>query len=156
MIGVDGPAGSGKTTLAGAVADLLHCPVLHMDDLFPGWDGLAQAPRLLHDQVLLPVFKGRDGSYRRWDWVQSGWAETVRVPWRPVLLVEGCGSTVRPAGDLVELRVWVEADEAVRRRRGIERDGEAFAPHWQRWAAQERAIYAADGTRQRADLIITT
>ena len=41
-------------------------------------------------------------------------------------------------------------------RRGIERDGEAFRPHWQRWARQEDALFAADRTRQRADLVVDT
>ena len=33
-----------------------------------------------------------------------------------------------------------------------ERDGEAYRPHWERWASQEAAHFAADGTRNRADL----
>ena len=36
------------------------------------------------------------------------------------------------------------------------RDGEAYRPHWQRWAAQERALYAADRTRESADVIVRT
>ena len=39
-------------------------------------------------------------------------------------------------------------------RRGIARDGEAFRPHWHRWAAQEDAHYAADNTAERADVRI--
>jgi len=156
VVGIDGPSGSGKTTLAAAVAHRLKCPVVHMDDLFPGWDGLLAASGLLHDQVLEPLAQGRPGSYRRWDWTVSAWADTVSVPWVPMLVVEGCASTVRPAGDLVGVRVWVEAAPDVRMTRGIERDGEAFRPHWERWAAQERSLFAADGTRERAELIHRT
>ena len=156
VIGIDGPSGSGKSTLAAAVAERLNCPIVHMDDIFPGWDGLAAATRLVHDQVLVPLVQGRAGRYRRWDWHASDWAETVPVPWVPVLVVEGCASTVRPAGDLVAVPVWVEADAAVRMTRGIERDGETFRPHWERWAAQERDLFDRDGTRGRADLIVQT
>ncbi|MCB0891868.1 MAG: 4-amino-4-deoxy-L-arabinose transferase [Propionibacteriaceae bacterium] len=156
VIGIDGPSGSGKTTLADAVAGHLRCPVVHMDDLFAGWDGLGSAAQLLHDQVLRPLSRGDSGAYRRWDWHASEWAETVPVPWVPVLVVEGCASTVRPAGDLVTVRVWVEAATDVRMARGLERDGEAFRPHWQRWAAQERELFGADHTRDRADLIVRT
>jgi hypothetical protein len=39
---------------------------------------------------------------------------------------------------------------------GIARDGEAYRPHWERWAAQERAHFAAEGTRERADLRLRT
>ncbi|MBK8448218.1 MAG: hypothetical protein IPL41_16445 [Micropruina sp.] len=156
VIGVDGPSGSGKTTLAAAVATNLAAPVVHMDDLFPGWDGLAQAAALVTEQVLRPIAAGRPGRYRRWDWDCSRWAEAVRVPLLPVLVIEGCGSTVHPAAAFIAVRIWVEADAALRMARGIERDGESFRPHWERWAAQERALFAADGTRERADLIVRT
>ena len=156
VIGIDGPSGSGKTTLASAVQARVGGAVVHMDDLFHGWDGLAQAVGLLTDQVLRPLATGVDGAYRRWDWLASAWAETIAVPSAPVLIVEGCASTVVPAAHFVAVRVWVEADPQVRMSRGLERDGEAFRPHWQRWAEQERALFEADGTRQRADLIVRT
>lgn len=156
VVGIDGPSGSGKTTLAAAVAQRLGCPVLHMDDLFPGWDGLAAASGLLVEQVLAPLATGADAGYRRWDWDASRWAERVAVPWTPLLVVEGCASTVGAAGERTAVRVWVEADAGVRMARGIERDGEAYRPHWQRWAAQELELFGADGTRARADLIVRT
>lgn len=156
VIGIDGPSGSGKTTLAESLREVLDCPVVHMDDLFPGWDGLAEASGLLVEQVLRPLAAGTDAGYRRWDWVASRWAERVEVPRTPLLIAEGCASTVRPAGDLIAVRVWVEADRDVRMSRGIERDGEAYRPHWERWAAQEQALFTADGTRERADLIVST
>jgi cytidylate kinase len=52
--------------------------------------------------------------------------------------------------------IWLEADRDERFRRGIERDGESYRPYWRRWAAREEALYALDGTRSRADLIINT
>ena len=140
VVGIDGPSGSGKTTLASAVAQRLGCAVVHMDELFPGWDGLAAAAGLLTEQVLRPLAQENDGAYRRWDWDAS----------------TCCASTVHPATPYVAVAVWVEADAQVRMTRGIERDGEAFRPHWQRWAAQERALFATDGTRDRADLIVST
>ncbi|MFT3970913.1 MAG: 4-amino-4-deoxy-L-arabinose transferase [Micropruina sp.] len=156
VIGIDGPSGSGKTTLAEAIRGRLDCPVIHMDDLFPGWDGLAQASLRLTDQVLGPLAVGEPAGYRRWDWIASGWAERIEVPPTPLLIVEGCASTVRPAGDYVAVRVWMEAAHDVRMHRGIERDGETYLPHWERWAAQERELFSADGTRERADLIVRT
>jgi hypothetical protein len=31
-----------------------------------------------------------------------------------------------------------------------------FAPHWERWAEQERQLFELEQTRERADLIILT
>lgn len=156
VIGIDGPSGSGKTTLAEAVREQLDCPVVHMDELLPGWDGLAQAAGLLTGQVLRPLADGGPAGYRRWDWIASNWAERVEVPSTPLLIVEGCASTVGPARDYVAIRVWIEAAHDVRMSRGIERDGETYRPNWERWAAQERELFSTDRTRERADLVVRT
>jgi cytidylate kinase len=74
----------------------------------------------------------------------------------PCLLVEGVGSGARPGAVLESALIWLEADRDERFRRGTERDGQAYLPHWRRWAAREEALYALDGTRSRADLIINT
>jgi hypothetical protein len=39
-------------------------------------------------------------------------------------------------------------------RRGIERDGETFRPHWRRWAAQEDEHFSVERTAARADIRI--
>lgn len=156
VVAVDGPAGSGKTTLAGALTARLTAPTVHMDDLFPGWDGLVAAPGLLADQVLEPLARGERAAYRRWDWSASQWGERVDVPETDLLVVEGCGSTLPPAGDYAAVRVWVEADQAVRMARGIARDGEVFRPHWERWAAQEQTLFGRHRTRELADLVVDT
>ena len=70
--------------------------------------------------------------------------------------MEGVGSGAGPGAALESVLIWLEADRNVRFRRGIERDGEAYLPHWQRWAAHEDALFAHDATRDRADLVIDT
>lgn len=160
VVAIDGPSGSGKTTLAKGVVDGLTAlgsvEVVHMDLLFPGWDGLAEAPSLLATQVLGPLSQGRPAAYRLWSWVREEWRGTRDVAPSRFLVVEGCGSSVEPAGAYAAVRVFVEADRALRMRRGIERDGEDYRPHWERWAAQETQVYAADRTRERADLVVDT
>ena len=160
VVAIDGPSGSGKTTLAKGVADALEghgsVEVVHMDLIFPGWDGLAEAPGLLTTQVLEPIAQGHPAAYRTWSWVRDEWHGTRSVAPSRFLVVEGCGCSVEPAGAYAAVRVFVEADRELRMRRGIARDGETYRPHWERWAVQEARLYAADGTRQRADLVIDT
>jgi uridine kinase len=156
VVAIDGPSGAGKTTLATAVAAALEAPVVHMDDLVPGWDGLAEAVRSVTAQVLEPISRGEPAAYRRWDWLRNTWAETMSVPRARVIVLEGCACSAQPAGEYAAVRIWVEADLVVRMRRGLERDGEAYRPHWHHWAAQEERLFRADGTRARADLVIDT
>ena len=157
VVAIDGPSGAGKTDFAGALAARLPAAqVLHMDDLYPGWNGLAQAVADLHDQVLAPLARGERAAYRRWDWEHDGYAEWRDLPTASLLLVEGVGSGAGPGAALESVLIWLEADPGVRFQRGIERDGDTYRSHWQGWAALEEALFTGDGTRGRADLIIDT
>ncbi|MEV0387262.1 hypothetical protein [Nonomuraea sp. NPDC050643] len=157
LVAVDGPAGSGKTTYAGRLAAALSCQVVHSDDFPVPWEeGPGAWFQALESQVLAPLRDGLPGGFRRYDWVRGTYAEEVAVPVAPVLVIEGVGTARASAAGLLAFTVWVEAPEAVRLRRVLERDGPELEPRWRRWFAAERAWFAADGTRDRADLIIRT
>ncbi|WP_324277611.1 hypothetical protein [Blastococcus brunescens] len=76
----------------------------------------------------------------------------MTVPVRPVLVVEGCGSSLRALDPWTTLRLWVEAPAALRLTRGLARDGADLAEEWQRWLVTEAAEFAREDTRARADL----
>ena len=154
LVCVDGPSGSGKTTLARLLAAALDAAVLPVDEVHPGWDGLAAVVPLLHESVVAPLVAGRDATYRRWDWDRSAPGATVVVGRPPVLVLDGVGSGARPLAAHAVLLVWVEAPRDERYRRGIARDGDTYRPHWERWAAQESAHFAAEDTRARADVVV--
>jgi len=155
LVAVDGPSGAGKTTFAADLAATLSAPTVHMDDLYPGWGGLRGGTLRLDEWVVQPLAAGRPARYRRWDWGTAAYGEWVQLPPAEVVVIEGCGSGAMPAGRALSVLAWVEADLAVRYARGIARDP-GYAEFWDRWAAQERGLYAADGTRARADLVVDT
>lgn len=160
VVAVDGPAGSGKTTFAGRLAEALSAAgagvsVLHTDDLLDGWgDVVAFWPRL-ERWVLGPLRRGEPAWYRRYDWV----AERFSSDWRPVgvpdvLVLEGVSSARAAIRDELSRSVFVRARRASRLARGLARDGEALRAQWLRWMADEDAHFAADGTREHADLLV--
>src|SRR5690606_19861061 len=68
---VDGPAGSGKTTLAAALEAAAGergtgCTVVHMDDLYAGWRGLREGGAAL-TALLRDLADGAPAGYRRYD-----------------------------------------------------------------------------------------
>ena len=156
LVVVDGPAGSGKTTVADGLALALgnRAQVVHMDDLYAGWT-LTGAVARLSAGVLRPVAQGLDGAYHRYDWAAARFCPTPTPVHRAaVLVVEGCGSAARPVDPWASLRVWVEADPALRLARGLARDGGHLAHEWRRWQRLETGHFRTDGTRERADVVV--
>jgi uridine kinase len=154
LVSVDGPAGSGKTTFAGGLTAAFgdEAELVHLEDLYAGWT-LTGATARLSAGVLRPLAGGRAGSFSPYDWIAGRFAdEPVAVPVRPVLVVEGCGSSPRCLDRWTTLRVWVEAPAALRLVRGLARDGDDLAAHWRRWQESEARHFAAEDTSARADL----
>lgn len=134
VVTIDGYSGSGKSTLAAALARLLPgWQVLHLDDWYPGWDGLAQGAEVAR-RIAADLREGRASSYVTWDWETNTSGLAVEVPLAPTI-IEGCGAWDADA----DLSVWIaDPGEAERRRRALARDGATYAPYWQRWAMQDR------------------
>jgi uridine kinase len=156
LVCVDGPAGSGKTTLAAAIADVVPgTQVVHCDELLRGWGGLPGLAESV-EALLRPLAEHQVGHWRRWDWLADGWAETHGVRPGGLLVLEGVGSWSPGIADLVGHLVWVEASSDLRLARGLERDGEAMRPHWERWRLDEDVLFERYGTRARADTVMST
>ena len=151
---VDGRSGSGKTAFATRLAGALDAPVVELEYLYAGWDGLESGIELLQTAVLEPLAQGLPVSVPRYDWAAGRWGE----PWplgRPeVLVVEGVGAGVRAAAAHAVLLVWVELPDEERRQRALARDGDLYRPHWDRWAAQEEALLSREQTPTRADVTV--
>ncbi len=168
VILIDGRSGSGKTSLTERLANRFHAEgrsaqILHVEDLYPGWDGLAAGSRAVAGALA-------DGAYRRYDWVLGGFAESVPITDDVPLIIEGCGAIT--AENLAAARawagaprsapgreprvhgVWIDCPAELRRSRALARDGETFRPYWERWAAQEEAHYAVHKPWVLADEVL--
>ena len=133
VVTIDGYSGSGKSTLAAALVRLVNgWQVLHLDDWYPGWDGL-EAGADIACRIAADLRGGRASSYEAWDWDKGTTGATTRVPLAPTI-IEGCGA-IEAEADLV---IWIaDPGEEERRNRALARDGQTYAPHWQRWADQD-------------------
>lgn len=167
VILIDGRAASGKSSLAAALKNglfkqLEQTPrVVHMDDLYPGWEGLQLGSFYLNQQILQPLRQGKAANWQLWDWEsgQRGRGDEPGNGWREFeggtpLIIEGCGSLSRVSSELADLRIWIEADKELRHRRWLERDGEKFNEFWHIWAAQEDEFYQQEKSSQLADLVL--
>ena len=133
VVTIDGYSGSGKSTLAAALARLVNgWQVLHLDDWYPGWDGLEAGAEIAR-RIAADLRGGCTSSYEAWDWENGATGATIPVPLAPTI-IEGCGA-IEAEADLV---IWIaDPGEDERRHRALARDGQTYAPHWQRWADQD-------------------
>jgi len=168
LVCVDGPSGSGKTTLAAALnrgfrdvlrrpgepASAAHVRLLHMDNLYDGWAGLAAGMATVTSSVVAPLRSGRPGRYRRYDWHRMQFAEERVVPPADVLVVEGVGSAGPGFYDVITCLVWVDTPSDVRLERGLLRDGVGASDHLRAWREQEAAMFARERTWERADVVV--
>ncbi|MEL4503702.1 cobalt ABC transporter [Luteococcus sp. H138] len=153
---VDGGSGAGKTSFARRLqahwSELCseQVQLVSLDDCYPGWDGLAVGSRMVVDDILHPTTPG----YRRWDWERNRPADWVELdPGRP-MVVEGCGALSVASAPLAGLGIWLELEHAERKRRALARDGNGYAPWWDRWAAQEAEHWRLNRPWLLATLVI--
>lgn len=158
IIAVDGRSGAGKTTLAVELAALLRehhtVSLFHLEDIYPGWDGLEAGMDRYVAGVLTPLAAGRTAHWRAWDWTADDDGTEHTTEPADVVIVEGVGAACRAALDFLDVSIWVNAPESVRRTSALNRDGDTFAPFWERWARQEQAWLDRDQPQLTADLVV--
>ncbi|MFW0183065.1 hypothetical protein ACN082_06110 [Rothia sp. CCM 9417] len=152
LVAIDGRSGSGKTTLARQIQDILATAgttveLFHLEDLYQGWDGLAQAVQTWQELALSLTGDGTDPGptplWYGWDW-QSGQATgphiftPAQAPAGSIVLAEGVGALCGTH----DLGVLIELDTLTRKDRALIRDGDTYRPYWDRWALQEEALYS--------------
>lgn len=150
IILIDGRAGSGKSTLAEKIQNELFRQgesmprIIHMDDLYEGWNGLAAGAEYLQRFILSPLLTKQTAS-----WQEYNWEIDSRDRWREFsggtpLIIEGCGALNQYTSSIAQLNIWLEVDEETRRKRWLERDGDAFDKYFDIWAAQELDFIARE------------
>jgi hypothetical protein len=145
------PPDSGESNIVTA----LRAPSLvHMDDLYPGWDGLDPGSRRLVDEILGPRLRDVDGRWRGHDWERDAPGAWHMTPADLPLVVEGCGCLSRRSARYADLCVWVDAEEPVRRRRFSRRDRGAFDHEWSRWEDQTAAFIARERPQDLASVFL--
>ncbi|GGX33406.1 hypothetical protein GCM10010297_63570 [Streptomyces malachitofuscus] len=154
LVGVDGHAGSGKSTFAGRLAEALDgAPVLRLDDIAAHKELFDWTGRLL-SEVIEPLGRGETAHYAPYDWRTRRFGPPRPLPPAPVIVVEGVGAGRRALRPYLALLLWMDLPREESWARGRARDGEGQREFWDGWVRAEREHFAGDPSRPFADLLV--
>ncbi|MET3205596.1 anthranilate synthase component 1/para-aminobenzoate synthetase [Arthrobacter sp. UYEF6] len=156
IIAIDGRSGAGKTTLAIELAAQLRnhhkVALFHLEDIYPGWNGLTAGIERYVSTVLTPLSRAEPATWTSWDWDRHYDGDTrVTLP-AEIVIIEGVGAAAADARPMLSAVIWADAPDDIRRKRALDRDGGTYEPFWDQWAEQENSWLAADDVRRQADI----
>ena len=161
IIAIDGPAGAGKTTLAHeiflALSPKMSINVIHMDDLYDGWNNAIGADLTAILQYLVLQHQNKSASnIQRYNWSASSFGEVEILEPADLLILEGVGSGDKAIQDEFSALIWIDIDPEIGVTRVIGRDGPQVANEMQKWLGTQQEYFSQHSTREKADFILTT
>jgi para-aminobenzoate synthetase len=179
LVAIDGRSGSGKSTMARALAQEIPAAVVPGDDFFAAgiparaW-AARSAPerardcvdwRRLRREALEPLLQGHDAAWYPFDFAagmrpDGTYAistERVRLEPAPVVLLDGAYSTRPELADLIDLSILITTPAATRLRRLEAREDPQFLAAWHdRWDAAEDYYFTHVRPPTAFDIVVDT
>jgi len=161
VLAIDGPAGSGKSTLAGeiarAFAGTYDIEVIHLDELYNGWDNVLSEELFLRIAQLIAAQRaGKTTDLAIYDWSAAAYSGSREVKAVQLLIIEGVGSSSHLLHANLTTSIWLDIEQSVGLARVLERDGDEIRGEMVKWQKMESEYFARDLTRERADFILST
>jgi len=155
LVTIDGPAGSGKTTLAEALNQhIASSSVIPMDSLYNGWSD-ALAPELwdrIEQLILQPLSQGSVAQYSAFNWATNAFETSVEIAPTEVIILEGVGSSHPSVKAFSSFNIWISAPEEVLLDRVLNRDGSHLRHEMLRWQVAEREYFTQFDVEGNADV----
>ena len=167
VLALDGRCGSGKTTMAAALAEQFpDSIVLHTDDFYlppadrvPGWEQTPCANMdlaRLRDEVLAPARAGNPVLYRAYSCREGAYLPVQQLAAQPLVILEGSYSLHPALQTEFAVRVFVTCPPDVQAARLQAREGTRYANFVQRWIPLEEGYFAAYDPAARCDFVLDT
>ena len=167
VLALDGRCGSGKTTMAAALAEQFpDSIVLHTDDFYlppadrvPGWEHIPCANMdltRLRDEVLRPAKAGKPVPYRAYCCREGTYRPAQLLPAQPLVILEGSYSHHPLLTPYEDFRVFMTCSDAEQTRRLQAREGDRYPDFAARWVPLEEAYFTQHNIEDAADFVMDT
>lgn len=161
ILAIDGPAGAGKTTLAehlsAALALKYTVAIIHMDDLYNGWDNAFDFH--LKDALISIVDAHRakrEISLSRFNWYQNEFGAAEKLAPADLLILEGVGSSQSAIRQNLTASIWIDIDRTIGLERVLRRDGEGLSDQMKNWLTLQENHFQEEESEASADFVLTT
>lgn len=121
LILIDGSAGSGKTTLAVKLAEILTANLVSTDEVSWCADPVQWDGEMLMG-IVKPWLNGEDVSYRPTGWVKENRPGAIHADSNKILIIEGMGACRKALRSYASYSIWVDTAPETARARVVERD----------------------------------
>jgi uridine kinase len=168
IIGIDGPGGSGKSTFAKELIEIMkNTEIVHMDDFYKSEKMRTESGssfeigaffdwRKLESQVLIPFSENVGISFQKYDWPSDSLKYWQSISKESNIIVEGVYSIRNELSPYYDLKIWIDCPAEICLTRGIERDGIEIKEYWQNvWLKQEKDYLGKHKSFLYADLKIS-
>ena len=157
LVTIDGPTGSGKTTLASLIESSLITAgekvyTIHLDDLYDGWKNALS--HSLRDRILAIIKEASESSQitvPQYNWEQAAFGEPLTISTPETLILEGVGSGQSAVREFADISLWLDCPSEIALSRAIARDGVELSELLKSWQSQEAAHFLLEKTESVAD-----
>lgn len=164
LVALDGPSTSGKSSLGSFLSSKYGYGLITLDDFF--LRETQRTPNRLaevggnidyerfEEQVLLPLSKGQDITFRPYDCQLMGYAEEKKLFFSQVIILEGSYSHHPRFTDYYDLRVFLKIGKDSQLERLRKRNPLMLDMFLDVWVPKEEEYFQAFEIEKKADLII--
>ena len=161
LLAIDGPAGAGKTTFAAKLeAELsVHSTVkvIHMDDLYNGWDNALSNPLSeILDRISTAHLAGREFVIKKFNWHTMEFDSEEKIAPTDYLIIEGVGAAQQIVRETGATTYWLDIEPEIGLQRVLDRDGAHLEVQMHQWQVDQDKHFARDETRENCEFKLTS
>lgn len=161
LFAIDGPAGAGKTTYATKLERELAgdatVKVIHMDDLYNGWDNALSNPLSeILDRISTAHLAAKEFVIKIFNWQTMQFDSEERVAPTDHLIIEGVGAAQQIVRETGATTYWLDIEPEIGLQRVLDRDGAHIEVQMRQWQVDQDKHFARDETRENCEFKLTS